>query len=178
MHRQEQEHAHQRASFSCTARDSLGKNSLKKCVCDFKGKITLFSFPKEHRVRWTVDAVFCFFRGSNGVSQVCLLTNFYKQGPVRCWICISFDTERWNSPSYKRSRSWIRTSDVSETASNVCFVRNRHKWSSLFSSALSMPPGARLFSERIVNVYLSFINIIKLNTFLEIWRRQYYSIGT
>ncbi len=40
------------------------------------------------------------------------------------------------------------------------------KCSSLFSSAHGAPPpGARLFSERIVKLYLSFINMIKLKTF-------------
>ncbi len=67
---------------------------------------------------------------------------------------------------------------VSETASNVCFVGGRRKCSSLFSSAHDMPslfssahdtpPGARLFSERIVKLYLSFINMIK-KTF---WRYE------
>ncbi len=36
---------------------------------------------------------------------------FYKQGPVRRWICTSFNTERWSGPSYKRSRSWFRTAE-------------------------------------------------------------------
>ncbi len=58
---------------------------------------------------------------------------------------------------------------VSETASNVCFVRDRCKCSSLFSSAHGAPPGARLFTERIVKLYLSFINMIKLKTF---WRYE------
>ncbi len=56
---------------------------------------------------------------------------------------------------------------VSETASNFCFVGDRRKCSSLFSSAHGAPPGARRFSERIVKLYLSFINMIKLKTF---WR--------
>ncbi len=56
---------------------------------------------------------------------------------------------------------------VSETASNVCVLAL--KCSSLFSSAHGAPPGARLFSERIVNLYLSFINMIKLKTF---WRYE------
>ncbi len=34
---------------------------------------------------------------------------FYKQGPVRRWICTSFDTERWSGPSDKRSRSCFGT---------------------------------------------------------------------
>ncbi len=42
---------------------------------------------------------------------------------------------------------------VGETASNVS-VGDQHKCSSLFSSAHSMPPGALLFLERIVKLYL------------------------
>ncbi len=39
---------------------------------------------------------------------------------------------------------------------------------SLFSSAHgALPPGTRLCSERIVKLYLSFINMIKLNTFRD-----------
>ncbi len=49
----------------CTHRPSTrfirrsGGMSLKKCVFGCKGKITLFSFPKEPSVTWTVDAA-CF----------------------------------------------------------------------------------------------------------------------
>ncbi len=54
---------------------------------------------------------------------------------------------------------------VSETASHVITL----KCSSFFSSAHGAPPpGARLFSERIVKLYLSFINMIK-HTF---WRYE------
>ncbi len=36
-----------------------GRMSLKKCVFGCEGKITLFSFPKQPTVTWTVDIV-CF----------------------------------------------------------------------------------------------------------------------
>ncbi len=75
---------------------------------------------------------------------VCWRT-FYKPGPVRRWICPSFDTERWSSPSYKRSRSRFRTAGGKWYASNVCVLLViRLKCSSLFSSAHIAPPGARL----------------------------------
>ncbi len=50
-----------------------GRTSLKKCVFGCEGKITLFSFPKNPALReqWMQFV----FRGSNGDSQVCLLTN-------------------------------------------------------------------------------------------------------
>ncbi len=50
---------------------------------------------------------------------------FYKQGPLRRWICTSFDTQRWSGGSYIRSQSWFRTAGVKWTASHVCFVGNR-----------------------------------------------------
>ncbi len=86
-----------------------GNMSLKKSVFGCEGKITSFSFLKNPALheQWTQFV----FRGSNGVSQACLLMNVYKQGPVRRWICTWFDTERWSGPSYERSRSWFRTSD-------------------------------------------------------------------
>ncbi len=56
---------------------------------------------------------------------------------------------------------------VSETASNVCFVRDRHS-SARHSLA---PPTARLQElgsfRRESKLYLSFINMIKRNTFLR-----------
>ncbi len=82
----------------------LGRMSLKKCVFGCEGKITLFSFPKRTH-RYVNSGYSLFFRGSNGVSQVFCWRTFYKQGPIRRWICTSFNTERWSGPSYKRSRS-------------------------------------------------------------------------
>ncbi len=106
---QEQERAPQHASSDSYARDLPGKNVSKEVCFWLKGKDNFVQLPKEPRITWTMDAV-CF-SGQQGVSHLCLLTNFYKQGPVRRWICISFDTERWSGLSYKRSRSWFRTAD-------------------------------------------------------------------
>ncbi len=134
------------------ARDSFRKNSLKRCIFVCEGKITLFSFPKVYRITWTVDAVF-FFRSAMEFHKCVCWRTFYKPGPGRCWICTSFDTERWSSPSYKSSRSWFRTTDGKWNASNLCvFLVIALRCSSLFSSAHGTPPGARLFSERIINV--------------------------
>ncbi len=55
-HRPEPERAHHPAALHGT---HSGRMSLKKCVFGCKGKITLFSLPKEHNVTWTVDGV-CF----------------------------------------------------------------------------------------------------------------------
>ncbi len=151
------------------ARDSFGKNSLKKCVFGFEGKITLFSFPKVYSITWTVDTV-CFSRSAMGYHKCVCWRTFYKPGPGRRWIWSSFDTERWSSHSYKRSRSWFRTADGKWNASNLCvFLVIALRCSSLFSSAHGAPPGARLFSKRIIKLYLAFIYMIKLKSF---WRYE------
>ncbi len=139
--------------------------SLKKCVFGCEAKITLFNIPKQPIVTWIVDAVCFSGQQWEFLKCVCWRT-FYKPGPVRCWICASFDTERWSSPSYKRSRSWFRTADGKWNSIQYLFCwRSALKCSSLISSAHGVPPGARLFSEKIVKLYFSFINIIKLKTF-------------
>ncbi len=95
-----------------------GRMSLKKCVFGCEGKITLFSFPKLYSIMWTVDTVY-FSRSAMGFHKCVCWRMFYKPGPVRRCICTSFDTERWSSPSYKRSRSWFRTTDGKWNASHV-----------------------------------------------------------
>ncbi len=62
---------------------------------------------------------------------------------------------RWSGPSYKRSSHDSEPQTVSETASHVSVLLViALKCSSLFSSAHGTPPGARLFSERILKLYL------------------------
>ncbi len=87
----------------------LGKNVSKEVCFWLWGKYNLVQLPEEPSVTWTVDAV-CF-SGTAKEFLKCVLSNFCKQGPVRRWICTSFDTERWSNPSYNRSRSWFRTAD-------------------------------------------------------------------
>ncbi len=106
-------------------RTRSGTMSLKKCVFGCEGKITLFSFPKEHSVTYTVDAV-CFSGAAMEFLKCVCWRTFYKRGPVRRWICTSFNTERWSGPSYKRSRSWLRTADGKwKSIKCLCFVRDR-----------------------------------------------------
>ncbi len=115
----------ERASFDCTAQDSLGKNVSEEVCFWLWGKDNRLQLPEEPSV--TKQWMRFFFLGQKlSFSSVCWRM-FYKQGPVRCWICTSFNTERWSSPCYKRSRSWFRTADgkLSETASNVCFASDR-----------------------------------------------------
>ncbi len=107
----EREPAHQRTSIGrLAARASLGKNVSKEVCFWLWGKDNLVQLPKTTH-RYVNSGYSLFFRGSNGVSQVFCWRTFYKQGPIRRWICTSFNTERWSGPSYKRSRSWFRTAD-------------------------------------------------------------------
>ncbi len=132
----ERERAHQHASIGrLAARDSLGKNVSKEVCFWLWGKDNLVQLPKRTH-RYVNRGYSLFFWGSNGVSQVFCWRTFYKQGPVRRWICTSFNTERWSGPSYKRSRSWFRTADGKWNGIKcLCFVGDRSKCSSLFSSA-------------------------------------------
>ncbi len=70
-HRPERERAHQRASFGCPALDSLGMNDSKE-VC-FWLQDNLVQLLKRTQ-RYVNSGCSLFFRVSNGVSQVCLLT--------------------------------------------------------------------------------------------------------
>ncbi len=120
-----QECTHQRASFGCTARDSLGNNISKEVCFWLWGKDNLVQLPEEPSVTWTVDIV-CFSGAATEFWKYVCWRTFYKQGPVRRWICTSFDTERWSGPSYKRSRSWFRTADGKWNGIKcLCFVGNR-----------------------------------------------------
>ncbi len=132
--------ANQHASISSAARDSLGKNVSKEECFWLWGKDNLVQLPKTTQ-RYVNSGYSLFFRGSNGVSQVFCWRTFYKQGPIRRWICTWFNTERWSGPSYKRSRSWFRTADGKWNGIKcLCFVGDRSKCSSLFSSAHDTPP--------------------------------------
>ncbi len=132
----ERERAHQRASIGrLAARDSLGKNVSKEVCFWLWGKDNLVQLPKTTH-SYVNSGYSLFFRDSNGVSQVFCWRTFYKQGPIRRWICTWFNTERWSGPSYKRSRSWFRTADGEWNCIKcLCFVGDRSKCSSLFSSA-------------------------------------------
>ncbi len=119
--------------------------SLKECVFGCEGKITLYSFPKNPALceQWMQ---FVFPEQQQSFTCVWLFPSsrwwiFNKQGPVWCWICTSFETERWSGPSDKRSRSWFGTADGKWNGITfLCFVGNRRA-SARHSLA---PPTARL----------------------------------
>ncbi len=175
----ERERTHQRASIGrLAARDSLGKNVSKEVCFWLWGKDNLVQLPKRTH-RYVNRGYSLFFRGSNGVSQVFCWQTFYKQGPIRRWICTSFNTERWSGPSYKRSRSWFRTADGKWNGIKcLCFVGDRA------SAHHSLAPPTRhasrssaFFGENRKSVSF-FYKYDKTKDLLEIWRMQYYSIGT
>ncbi len=99
---------------------------------------------------------------------VCWQT-FYKQGPVRYWICTCLILKDGAVPAIKDPGHDSELQTVSETASNVCVLLE------ICAQVLVAPPTAHLqelgfFSERIVKLYLSFINMIKLN--MNFWRYE------
>ncbi len=97
-----------------------GRMSLKKCFWLWE-KDNLVQLPKITH-RYVNSGYSLFFRGSNGVSQVFCWRTFYKQGPIRRWICTSFNTERWSGPRLPATKDPGHDSElqmVSETASNV-----------------------------------------------------------
>ncbi len=63
----------------------------------------------------------------------------------------------------------------SEVAGHWRSLRKSCACSWLFNSAHNTHPGAWLFLEKSIKLYLSFINLI---IFRDVWRMQYYSIGT
>ncbi len=155
------------------AQEWLEKNvSKKECVFGCEGKLILFSFPKNPALReqWMR---FVFPGQQRSFATVYLFPSFrwwmfYKQGPVRCWICTSFDTERWSGPSNKRSRSWFGTGGCKwNCITFLCFVGKQCL--SVHDSLALSTAHAQLFWERIVKLYLSFKNLIKLKT---LWRYE------
>ncbi len=166
----ERKRAHQRGSIGrLAARDSLRKNVSKEVCFWLWGKDILVQLPKTTH-RYVNSGYSLFFWDSNGVSQVFCWWTFYKQGPIRCWICTSFNTERWSGPSYKRSRSWFRTADGKWNGIKCLWLSVLLAIGASARHSLAPPTrhasrSSAFFLERIVNLYLSFINMIKLKTF-------------
>ncbi len=146
-----------------------GRMSLKKCVFGCEGKITLFSFPKNPALReqWMQ---FVFPRQQRSFSSVFVDERFINKAQFDAGFAHRLILKDGAVPAIKDPGHDSALQTVSETASNVFCFHSALKCSSLFSSAHT----ARLqklcfFSERIVKLYLSFINMIKLKTF---WRYE------
>ncbi len=129
----ERDRAHQRASIGrLAARDSLGRMSLKKCVFRCEEKITLFSFPKQPTVTWTVDIV-CFSGAAMEFLSVLLTNVFINKAQFDAGFAHRLILKDGAVPAIKDPGHDSELQMVSETASNVCFC-----WRSeqvLFSSA-------------------------------------------
>ncbi len=159
---------------------SISKRGCSCQVCFWLwGKDNLVQLPKRTH-RYVNSGYSLFFRGSNGVSQVFCDKRFINKAQFDAGFAHRLILKDGAVPAIKDPGHDSELQTVSETTSNDCFVGDRSKCSSLFSSAHDTPSlvssahTARLqelgfFSERIVNLYLSFINMIKLKTF---WRYE------
>ncbi len=95
-----------------------GRMSLKKCVFGCEGKITLFSFPKEPTVTWTVDIV-CFSGAATEFLKCVCWRAFYKQGPIRAGFAHRLILKDGAVPAIKDPGHDSELQMVRETASNV-----------------------------------------------------------
>ncbi len=133
-------------------------------------EITLFSFPKNPALRkqWMQ---FVFPGQQRSFSSVFVDECFINKAQFDAGFSHHSIMKDGAVPAIKDFGHDSELQTVRETASNVCVLLViALKCSSLFSSAHGAPPpGARLFPERIVKLYLSFINMIKLKTF---WRYE------
>ncbi len=133
--------------------------SLKKCVFGCDGKITLFSFPKNPALRkqWMQ---FVFPGQQRSFANVFVYERFINKTQFDAGFAHLLILKDGAVPAIKDPGHDSELQMVSEMVSNVCFVDNRCS-SARHSLAL---PTARLqelgcFLERIVKLYLSFINI-------------------
>ncbi len=108
--------------------------SLKKCVFGCEGKITLFSFPKQPTVTWTVDIV-CFSGAAMEFLKCFVDERFINKAQFDAGFAHRLILKDGAVPAIKGPGHDSELQMVSETASNDCFVGNRSKCSSLFSSA-------------------------------------------
>ncbi len=175
----ERERTHQRASIGrLAARDSLGKNVSKKCVFGCEGKITLFSFPKEPTVTWTVDIV-CFSGAAMEFLKCFVDERFINKAQFDAGFAHRFILKDGAVPAIKDPGHDSELQMVSETASNVSVLLAIGA-----SAPHSLAPPTRhasrssaFFGENRKSVSF-FYKYDKTKDFLEIWRMQYYSIGT
>ncbi len=127
--------AHQRGSIGrLSARASLGKNVSKEVCFWLWGKDNLVQLPKQPTVTWTVDIV--VFPGQQWSFSSVLLTNvFINKAQFDAGFAHRLILKDGAVPAIKDPGHDSELQMVSETASNDCFVGNRSKCSSLFSSA-------------------------------------------
>ncbi len=100
--------------------------SLKKCVFGCKGNITLFSFPKNPALRkqWMH---FVFSGQQRSFSSVSDNERFINKAQFDAGFAHRLILKDGAVPAIKDPGHDSELQTVSETASNVCFVRDRRK---------------------------------------------------
>ncbi len=119
------------------------------------------------------------FLGSKGVLQHFVDECFINKAQFDAGFAHHLILNDGAVPAIKDPGHYSELQTVSQITSNVCvLLAIGAQVLATLISAHGAPPSARLFSEGILKLYLSFINIIKTKDFLEIRRMRYYSIGT
>ncbi len=129
----EQKWAHQRTSSGSAAWDSLGKNVSKEMCFGCEDKITLFSFPKNPALckQWMQ---FVFSGQQRSVSRVFVDEGFINKAQFDAGFAHRLILKDGAVTVIKDFSHDSELQTVIETASNVWFVGDRRKCSSLFSS--------------------------------------------
>ncbi len=98
-----------------------GRTSLKKCVFGCEGKITLFSFPKQPSVTWTVDIV-CFSGAAMEFLKCFVDERFINKAQFDAGFAHGLILKDGAVPAIKDPGHDSELQMVSETASNVCVL--------------------------------------------------------
>ncbi len=98
-----------------------GRMSLKKCVFGCEGKITLFSFPNEPTVTWTVDIV-CFSGAAMEFLKCFVDERFINKAQFDAGFAHRLILKDGAVPAIKDPGHDSELQMVSETASNVCVL--------------------------------------------------------
>ncbi len=154
-----------------------GRMSLKKCVFGCEEKITLFS-PKEPTVTRTVDIV-CFSGAAVEFLKCFVDERFINKAQFDAGFAHRLILKDGAVPAIKDPGHDSELQMVRETASNVSVLlaigaSARH---SLAPPTRHASRSSAFFRENRKSVSF-FYKYDKTKDFLEIWRMQYYSIGT
>ncbi len=155
-----------------------GRMSLKKCVFGCEGKITLFSFPKQPTVTWTVDIV-CFSGAAMEFLKCFVDERFINKAQFDAGFAHRLILKDGVVPAIKDPGHDSELQMVSETASNVCVLLaiGASACHSLAPPTRHASRSSAFFGENCKSVSF-FYKYDKTKDFLEIWRMQYYTIGT
>ncbi len=147
-----------------------GRMSLKKCVFGCERKITLFSFPKEPTITWTVDIV-CFSGAAMEFLKCFVDERFINKAQFDAGFAHRLRLKDGAVPAIKDPGHDSELQMVSETASNVSVLLAIGA-SACHSLALPTRHASRssaFFGENRKSVFF-FYKYDKTKDFLEIWR--------